>query len=501
MTLLQLLDGFPIIKVYQISFGKFLQTQDIAVKSIAYDSRLVKLGSVFVAIRGLKTDGHKFIQDAIEKGAKAVVMEDDAALSDSFFLHTGVMKVVVHNTRRALAVMSSRFYDEPSKKLHMIGITGTNGKTTTTYLITSMLEAAGEKVGLIGTIEYKLGEETIPATYTTPESLELNNLLHTMVKKDLQSVVMEVSSHALSLDRVFGFDFDAAVFTNLTQDHLDFHGTMEEYFKAKKILFDSLSSNATAVINLDDAFGSRIHDSCRAKTITYSFQSPADVKAENIQLSMDGITFDVVYQGKHDTLSSSLVGRFNVYNILGAYACGIGLGIETEKLKSAIRNVKSVRGRFERIISPRSWTAIIDYAHTPDALENCLRALHDVFPSPRTNKIITVFGCGGNRDRGKRPLMSRIASELSDVTIVTSDNPRHENPEAIIDEIMVGIKPGAHVIRIADRREAIHQGLSLAKKGDVVLIAGKGHEDYQVIGDKKIHFDDREIVEEFIGKQ
>jgi UDP-N-acetylmuramoyl-L-alanyl-D-glutamate--2,6-diaminopimelate ligase len=499
MNLGRLLEGVDVSKLFELTYGHFLVTGDIDVHRIQYDSRKIERGDCFVALRGAGTDGHKFVEAAVEKGAKVVVLEQDATLPDSYFMHTHVVKVVVPDSRKALALLSANFFGLPSRDLTMIGVTGTNGKTTTTHLVKAILEAAGQRVGLIGTIEYKIGDEVIPASHTTPESLELNGMLAQMLKSGCQSVSMEVSSHALHQSRVFGIDYDVAVFTNLTQDHLDYHGTMDEYFKAKKILFDGLAEGAVAVTNCDDEWGMKIVSTTKGRTISYGVSDNADVRATDIRLSMDGTTFKVRSANKEYSLSSTLVGRFNVYNILSAYSTGVALGYEHEKIALGISSVKNVRGRFERIPSPNGWTAIVDYAHTPDALEKCLRTIHDVLPKERRGRIITVFGAGGDRDKTKRPLMGKIAGSLSDIAIVTSDNPRTEDPQQIINEIVAGIPRAAVVSREVDRRTAIHTALQQARAGDVVLIAGKGHEDYQVIGKEKRHFSDREVVQNFIG--
>jgi len=498
MTLSKVLEGVAVTKLFQTMYGKMVVTHEVEIRGIQYDSRKVARDEVFVAIRGTATDGHKFINAAIGKGARAVVVEDDSAIPDSLFMHAGVVKIVVHDSRKALAQISANFYGHPSRRLTLVGVTGTNGKTTTTYLIKSILEARGDKVGLIGTIEYKIGDETIPATHTTPESLELNQLLASMVDNGCSAVVMEVSSHSLQMRRVHGLDFSTAAFTNLTQDHLDFHGTMEEYFKAKQILFNELNSSATAVTNADDRFGMKMIEKTQAGRLSYGLSSVADIRAEDVRMNAHGTTLMVAYKGGRQQIQSSLTGRFNVANISAAYAAGVALGIPTESIRVGIAKIRSVRGRFEQIVSTRGWTAVVDYAHTPDALENCLRTIHDILPERRGNCILTVFGCGGNRDKGKRPTMGAIASSLSDVTIITSDNPRKEDPQTIIDEINIGVVKGKTVMMEVDRRKAIVMALELAQEGDVVLIAGKGHEDYQVIGEAKHHFDDREEVEQYI---
>jgi UDP-N-acetylmuramoyl-L-alanyl-D-glutamate--2,6-diaminopimelate ligase len=501
MTLSRLLEGVPVSKMFQTVFGQMVVTHEIEVTGIHYDSRRVGLGNVFVAIKGGTTDGHRYITDAVTRGAKIVVVEDDTAMPDSFFMHTGVVKVVVPDTRKALAQMAANYFNHPSRKLRLIGVTGTNGKTSTTYFIKSILEAHGEKTGLIGTIEYRIGEEVLPATHTTPESLELQRLLAHMVERGCSAVAMEVSSHALALQRVHGINFRAAIFTNLTQDHLDFHGTMEEYFRAKKMLFDGLSSDATAITNVDDPRGKAIVADTQGRVLTYGTTPAADVRASDVSVSLAGSQFTVTYQQQARAVHMPLIGRFNVQNALAAYAVGVALGIDREQIAAGLGRVTAVPGRFQHIVSPDGWIAVVDYAHTPDALANCLRTIHDIMNAGRRGHIITVFGCGGDRDKGKRPLMGRVATELSDITVITSDNPRSEDPEAIVREIQAGCLADKTVYTEVDRRKAIAFALGLARAGDVVLIAGKGHETYQIIGDKRVHFDDREEVESFIRKK
>jgi len=498
MDLSQVIEGMPIAKMFQTMFGKMVVTHEVKVAGIQYDSRKVGRDDLFVAIRGLATDGHRFITNAVSNGAKTVILEDDAAIPDSYFMHAGVVKIVVRDSRKALAIAAANFYNKPGAGLNIIGITGTNGKTTTSYLVKSVLEAQGERVGLVGTISYLAGNETIPATHTTPESLELHQLFGTMRQKGCTSVVMEVSSHSLVMQRVFGIDFRAGVFTNLTQDHLDFHGTMEKYFEAKKSLFSSLSAKSIAVTNLDDPYGRTMVEGTHGDTVTYSLDKAASVQGKNLHLGFDETSLEVVREGSSRTLTTSLIGRFNVHNVLAAYAAGVGLGISDATIVRGIENTRPVRGRFEQIVSSRGWTAIIDYAHTPDALDNCLRAINDIRKTRDSGRIITVFGCGGDRDKTKRPLMGRIASAASDVTIVTSDNPRTEDPDQIISDITPGIEAKKHLHVEPDRRRAIKHALTLANEGDIVLIAGKGHEDYQVVGTSKYHLDDREEVESFI---
>lgn len=498
MVLSKILQGVTVSKMFQTLYGRMVVTHDVEVRNIQYDSRLVQPGDMFVAIRGTASDGHHYIQNAVSNGAKVVVVEDDNILPDSFFMHAGVVKIVVPDSRSALAKASSNYYGDPSEQLTMVGVTGTNGKTTTTHVLKSVLEGAGKKCGLIGTIEYKIGNMVIPATHTTPESLELNELLRRMVREDCHAAVMEVSSHALHQHRVDGIAFDAAVFTNLTQDHLDYHNTMEDYFEAKRMLFVNLAPSASAIVNIDDPWGHRMLEATHARKISYGISHIADVRAEAINLSMEGIQFSIVHNGETTIIKSSLVGRFNVSNILAGFATGIALGIPKQSIQTAINSMSPVRGRFEPILSPRGWTAIVDYAHTPDALEKALASVRDIVSTAGRGRVITVFGCGGNRDRTKRPRMAAAATTQSDITYITSDNPRTEDPERIIDEIMAGVTPGATTRREVDRKIAIMNALGEATSGDLVLIAGKGHEDYQILGDRKVHFSDREIVEEFI---
>jgi UDP-N-acetylmuramoyl-L-alanyl-D-glutamate--2,6-diaminopimelate ligase len=497
-----LLDGVRVTKLFEMQYGRTVVTRDIQIGSIHYDSRKVRPGDMFVAIRGTAVDGHTFIDNAVTNGAVVVVLQDDAARPDSFFLHASVAKVVVPDSRRALARIAANYYGTPSARLRPIGVTGTNGKTTTTHLLRSIVQAAGEKAGLLGTVDYIVGDRVLPASHTTPESLETQELLAQMLQEGCTTAVMEVSSHALVQHRVDGVQFRAGVFTNLTQDHLDYHGTMEEYLAAKKMLFEMLGPDAVAVVNADDPSGARIARGTRARVVRYGMRTAADVHAEDVSVAIHGTRFSVSFGGRTVPVTSVLTGRFNVANILAAFATGVALGLKDQDIVRGIEQVRAVRGRFEQVVSPAGWTAIIDYAHTPDALENCLRTIHDIVPAPRKGRVITVFGCGGNRDAGKRPIMGRIAASMSDEVIITSDNPRKEDPETIIGQILAGVKGPARIRTDADRRSAIHLALESAREGDVVLIAGKGHEDYQVVGETRHHFDDREEVEKFIrGKR
>lgn len=496
MTLSEALQGVSVVKMFQTMYGKMVVTHDVKISGVQYDSRRVQRENLFVALRGSGSDGHDYLQAAIAAGAKVLVMEDDAAVPDPLCMHHGVVKVVVSDSRRALARIAANYHGRPADSLTVIGVTGTNGKTTTTYLLKQMLEAApGVRAGLIGTVEVVIGDERRPATHTTPESLELHGLFAEMKRKGCTHVVMEVSSHALHQRRVYGVPFAAAVFTNLTQDHLDYHRTMEEYFEAKRSLFTSLAPSAVAVTNADSPDGLRITDGCAAPVRTYGVDSAADVKAENVSITVSGSSLRI---GGTD-IRTPLVGRFNIYNFLGAYTAVTALGIPVSTGTCA--RLEPAPGRFQQFHAPAGWTAIVDYAHTPDALENCLQTVHDVLPAQRTNRIITVFGAGGDRDRTKRPVMGRIAAAMSDIVVVTSDNPRTEDPAAIIGDILGGIADRTAVTAEPDRATAIRTALAQARSGDVVLIAGKGHEDYQVLGTQKVHFSDREQVMTYISAQ
>jgi len=496
MVLTRLLDGVRCSKMFMMNYGAMAQTQDIEVHEVRYDSRLVTHGDLFVAIPGTAVNGARFIEEAIEKGAVAVVTQDDEALPEAMFLHTRVAKIIVPDARVALALISRNFYENPSSQLRVIGVTGTNGKTTTTHLIKAALEACGERVGLIGTIAVDRGGEVVPATHTTPESLDLQGLLRTMLNRGCTYAVMEVSSHALAMERVHGVRFVAGVFTNLTQDHLDYHGSMDAYLKAKKRLFEMLPGDAVAVLNADDPSSGDLRAGTKARACTYGITSPADAVVRDLTMDMHGMSFSIVWKGQHVRLSSPLTGSFNTANLLAAFSVVCELGFPPETVAKGLGSLKAVRGRFEQLVSPTGWTAVIDYAHTPDALEHTLHAIRELLPG-QDRKIITVFGCGGNRDKDKRPKMGRIAA-LSTITILTSDNPRQEDPNIILAQIQAGVLPGKTVYMEADRRQAIIKGLLLAEPGDVVLIAGKGHEDYQVVGTTKSHLDDREEVEMFI---
>jgi UDP-N-acetylmuramoyl-L-alanyl-D-glutamate--2,6-diaminopimelate ligase len=474
-------------------------SHDVPVNGITDDSRSVQAGNVFVAVKGEQTDGHTFIPAALKGGVAAVVLQNPAAnLSIPFAL--------VGDSRKALGLLGGRFYGEPSSKIRMIGVTGTNGKTTTTYVCKTLLEALGRRVGLIGTVAYQIGKETIPASHTTPGALELQRLLAKMVAAGCNTAVMEVSSHALAQDRTSGCEYDVAVFSNLTQDHLDFHRTMEEYFQAKLRLFTGLTGtsklNKRAIVNVDDPAGARIKQLCSAPVWTYGLQTQADLRAERVRLSLGGTTFTAATPVGSFPVESHLVGEHNVYNLLAAIGVALHEGATPDQVRQAVAHVTNVPGRFERVMAGQEFTVVVDYAHTEDALVRLLTAAQTL----KTGRIITVFGCGGDRDRGKRPKMGGAAVRYSDVVILTSDNPRTEDPLSILQDVEVGVaealkqRPQVHYQKVADRRDAIGAAVREARSGDMVLIAGKGHEDYQIIGTKKHHFDDREVAREAIER-
>lgn len=459
------------------------------IDGVSYDSRKVKPGDVFVAISGFETDGYKYIPSAAEKGA-AVVISDRAPQVD-------IPYVLVRDCRRALALLSRNFFGDPAGEMQIIGITGTNGKTTTTYLLKHLLEdTIGAKVGLIGTNGNMIGSEFIHTERTTPESFELQQLFAEMKNAGCTHVVMEVSSHSLVLSRVAGIDFAVGAFTNLTQDHLDFHHTMEEYAAAKALLF---SACRVGCINIDDKWADTMMQDASCRLLTYSADGKeASLAAEDIKLSAKGVSFTASCDGKRADVSLAIPGRFSVYNALNTIAVGLALGISLDDCAKAMKTAHGVKGRMELVPTDGDYTIVIDYAHTPDALENALKALR----ADHDGRLVVLFGCGGDRDRTKRPIMGAIAADNADFVIVTSDNPRTEQPQAIIDEILVGLKDkAAEHIAICDRAEAIKWAIDNHRANDVILLAGKGHEDYQVVGHEKHHMDEREIVAEHIEKR
>ena len=470
------------------------------VTGIAYDSRQVKPGNVFVALKGQHADGTVFARQAIERGALAIVSEQESG-SD-----LNSVWATVTDARLALSLLADAFFRHPSGDMRLVGITGTNGKTTTAYLLASIFEAAGIRCGMLGTVAYRTGpgeEDVRPAERTTPEAPDVQAMLREMVDRGCRAGVMEVSSHALALRRVDGTAFAAAVFTNLTRDHLDFHEDMEQYFQAKRRLFEMLPDEAPSVLNLDDPRGASLVGA-GGRPLTYAIGRPADVTPRPVSFSLKGLTFDVRTPGGVVSITSKLVGRPNVYNILAAVATGTALGLSFEVIERGVRNLEGVPGRFE-VVSDRNddLTVVVDYAHTDDALRSLLKTARPLAPG----RLITVFGCGGDRDRTKRPLMGAVAGRLSDVIVITSDNPRSEDPQRIIEEIQRGITAdtrraeGQRLLAIADRHAAIAKAVEIARPGDLVLIAGKGHEKYQVIGDRTLPFDDAAVAREALGRR
>jgi UDP-N-acetylmuramoyl-L-alanyl-D-glutamate--2,6-diaminopimelate ligase len=462
---------------------------DLKIKKIEYDSRQVKLGDLFVALRGFSEDGHQYVHSAIKSGAMVVVVEKEGD-------YRSQAKVVVPDTREALALLSSQFYGHPSKKLTLVGITGTNGKTTTSYLIRSIIEQSGKKAGLIGTIAYRMDDEKTKATNTTPESLDLQRMFTRMLKANISSAVMEVSSHALALHRVDGTQFDVAVFTNLNHEHLDFHQTMDAYRNAKGLLFKKLKEkNSCAVINMDDPSWRYFTQQVETKYMTYSLNDPnADFFTTNFICTPEKSLIDVSTPSGELRLELKLVGESNIYNALASVTTGFALGIDPKTVKSGLEAIAGVSGRMERIQAGQDFNIWVDYAHTPHAFERLLKTARKL----TKGRLIFLFGCGGDRDQGKRPLMGKVAGEFADVVFLTEDNPRSEDPAAIVHQIMHGIEDKSKVRVVIDRKEGIRQALEIAKVGDSLILAGKGHEDYQVIGGKKIHFSDKETVLELL---
>lgn len=487
MELTKLLNSVRVVSVV----GETLRRE---IGTITSDSREVKRGAIFVAVKGYQTDGHNFIQQAISAGADAVVLEDETNLPNQMSIRQNVVKIVVKNSRKALAELSNAYYKEPSSKLLVIVVTGTNGKTTTTYFIKSILEAAGHKTGLIGTITNLIGDVEIKATHTTPESNHLYELLARMVNEGCSAVVMEASSHALYLNRLHKLSINGAVFTNLTSDHLDFHKTTEEYAAAKKILFDSLESGSFALVNSDDEFSHTILKDCKAEPYSYGLTGGSPFQMGEIKVSLQGTSFSVHHKGKEYSIKTTLIGEFNAYNAAAAFSITTLLGVEPETAITAIANTPLVPGRFE-VIGEGSKKVVVDYSHTADSLEKAITNLRHII-SP-TTKLYTVFGCGGNRDTSKRPIMGSIATELSDFAIITNDNPRNEDPQIIVNDILSGIKKQNFTMQL-DREKAIADAIENSPEDAVILIAGKGHENYQIINGVTSHFSDLEVAKKYL---
>jgi UDP-N-acetylmuramoyl-L-alanyl-D-glutamate--2,6-diaminopimelate ligase len=496
------------------------------VQGIAYHSKQVLKGFLFVALRGMEVDGHRFIGEAIERGAEALVFEEEMKVPTG---GTGLAPpkrgttsnpfpqltmMLVPNSRQALAKISSNFYGDPSQRMRLIGVTGTNGKTTTTYLLESIFKKAGWTVGVIGTINYRFGQKTIPAPNTTPESLDLQKIMWEMLKEGTSHVIMEVSSHGLDLERAFGCQFDGVVFTNFTSEHLDYHKTLEQYFESKKKLFldyltRSRKERRFAVTNDDDPKGKEIVEGMNLPILRYGMNPSCDITADHVVSSFDGLSCRIRTPKGEFSIHSKLIGDFNLYNILAAVAVGVGMDVPLETIREGLEGLEGVPGRFEKVENKRGIHVIVDYAHTHDALERALLGLKGILKNSLRNdgKMITVFGCGGDRDRTKRPLMGNVAGKYSDLAILTSDNPRTEDPLDILNEVEKGLKSlpikgwdpseikiwrtQRGYLKIPDRKEAIRMAIRLAQSSDTVFIAGKGHEDYQIIGKKKFPFDDR----------
>ena len=465
--------------------------EQIDITGVNIDSRKIEKGHLFVAMKGTQTDGHKFIPKALELGASAILCEDLPAEKAE-----GVTYVQVTSTESAVGPVATVFFGEPSQKLRLVGVTGTNGKTTIATLLYNMFRKFGHKCGLLSTVCNYIEDEAIPADHTTPDPIELNRLLGRMVDAGCEYAFMECSSHAIAQQRIGGLKFTGGLFTNLTRDHLDYHKTFENYRDAKKAFFDSLPKDAFAITNADDKNGSVMVQNCKANVKTYSTRSMADFRARIIECHFEGMYLEI--DGKE--VGVQFIGKFNVSNLLAVYGAAVMLGKKPEDILLVLSTLKSVAGRLEPIRSKEGVTAIVDYAHTPDALENVLNAIHEVLDG-KGGQVITVCGAGGNRDKGKRPLMAQEAAKQSDRVIITSDNPRFEEPQDIINDMLAGLSAQQmkNTLSITDRKEAIRTACMMAQKGDVILIAGKGHEDYQEIKGVKHHFDDREIVREIFG--
>jgi UDP-N-acetylmuramoyl-L-alanyl-D-glutamate--2,6-diaminopimelate ligase len=508
MTLAELLPALG--ELAPVETGLDPSTGGRTIKAVVYDSRKAGQGSLFVALHGEKVDGTAFAAQAVARGAVAVVSERSRPEGIQ------VPWIAVADARLALARLGASFYGHPSRDLRVVGITGTNGKTTTAYLLAALFEAAGIKCGMFGTVVYRIGDEERAATRTTPESVDMQQMLREMVKRGSGACVMEVSSHALAQRRADGISFAAAIFTNLTRDHLDYHRDMESYFRAKRRLFELLPPGAPAIVNVDDPRGASLAG-IAARTVTYAVDRQADVHPVRLMNTLHGLDFDVDTPAGHVAVRSRLVGRPNVYNIVAAVAAAVSLGLPIDAIERGLGGIEGVPGRFQVVSRPGDdVTVIVDYAHTDDALKNLLETVR---PLAR-QRLITVFGCGGERDRTKRPLMGAVAARLSDLVIITSDNPRGEDPAEIIEEVKRGIVMPAERTRpakaregqysppratahmgIVDRRTAIDRALALAKPGDVVVIAGKGHEQYQVIGDRELPFDDAQVAREALARR
>lgn len=473
---------------------KILKGQEaIDINKVCYDNRKVSKGDIFICIKGLKVDGHSFIQDVIKKGVKAIIVEENVNVKED------ITVIKVENTRIALAKISSNYFGNPKDKLKIIGITGTNGKTTSAFIMKSILEKAGQKVGVIGTIANYIGNKKIDAVRTTPESYELHELFKNMVDEGVKYCIMEVSSHSLELNRVYGINFRCGIFTNLTRDHIDFHKTFENYYRAKFKLFQN---SIVSIVNIDDRYGKRVvedilNEKIDTNILTFSLEKESNFKAQEIKSSSNGSEFNMLLDEEIQSFKVNIPGLYNVYNILGCIICAKQLGISIENIRNAIKDIV-IPGRCEKVAVDRDlpYTIIVDYAHTPDGLEKILKTVGDFVKG----KIITVFGCGGDRDKIKRPQMGEIACKYSDISIVTSDNPRTEEPMSIINDIVKDLSYSNFSIE-ENRYKAIEKAIKIAKADDIIIIAGKGHETYQILKDKTIHFDEREVVYDILDKK
>lgn len=476
---------------------EIIGSTDKEINGLHFDSREIGAGDLFVAQVGTAVDGHTFIEGCVAKGAAAVVLSDRSflpkeAISDQPSANRPTY-ILVENTDKALGLLASKWFGEPSKALTLVGVTGTNGKTTIATLLYKLVRALGHKAGLLSTVVNYIEDEAVPATHTTPDAIELNGLLRRMVDAGCTYAFMEVSSHAIAQERIAGLDFDGALFTNLTRDHIDYHKTFDNYRDTKKRLFDGLKKSAFAVTNKDDKNGLVMTQNCKAAVRTYSTRSLADYKAQILEEGFDGMLLSL--NGKE--VFVPLVGRFNVSNLLCIYGAALYLGFEELDVLRVLSTLKPVNGRFETIHSPKGWTAIVDYAHTPDAVDNVIQTIREI--KKEGAKLITVVGCGGNRDKGKRPMMAKIAKQGSEQLILTSDNPRDEEPADILNDMKAGLTEEElrSTLVIEDRAAAIQTACTLAQANDVILVAGKGHEDYQIIKGVKHHFDDHEVVRKY----
>lgn len=471
--------------IKNLKYIKLIGNENILVQNLTIDSKKVTKNSMYCAIKGFTVDGHNFINQSIKNGASLIVCEN----IDNIKPTENIAILQVENSRKALATIAKNFYNDPTKNISLIGVTGTNGKTSSTYFLEQILRTYNKTVGVIGTIEIRKNGQKLDfdfATSTTPDTIELNTLFDIMAKDNIENIVMEVSSHALELNKVDECFFDVAIFTNLTQDHLDMHKNMENYCNAKAKLFKMCK---TGVINVDDKYANQIIQNSSCDIITYSIEKPSDLQATNIQYFMDKVTFDIKINDKIESFLLNIPGRFSVYNALGVIGACIAKNIPIDVIKEGIKSIKGVAGRIQTIPNDKGFNVIVDYAHTPDGLENIIKAVREF----TKGNIITIFGCGGDRDNKKRPIMGEISARLSDYTIITSDNPRSEIPEAIINQIEQGVKQITNKYeKITSRKEAICKGIKMAKPNDTVIIAGKGHENYEIFAHKTIHFDDTE---------